>query len=190
MRRHALRKQFMVIGICILMSTIGYTLCAAEDIPVGSTLPKFAIPMPESPDVQQYLGLKEGKSFELSNIPAKLLVVEFFSPFCPVCQQQAPNANKIYAFIQGDQELSKDIKMIGLSLLKDEYALKVYRKNFKVQFPLIADTNKEIEEKSGVKHIPVTVIADKNGKVLASHMGKINDLEEFMHEIKKLHKGL
>jgi peroxiredoxin len=176
--------------MCILISAISCPLFAAEEMPVGSTIPKFDIPMPASPEAQQYLGLKDGKSFELTDIQAKMLVVEFFSPFCPVCQSQAPRANKIYGFIQGDSDLSKDVRMIGLSLLKDEYALKVYKKNFKVKFPVIADTSGKIQEKSGVVHIPITVVADKNGKILSSHLGKINDLDAYMGEIKKLHKGL
>jgi peroxiredoxin len=189
MRHHALWKLFLVAAVCFSVISMGQPLHAAQELPEGSTLPKFDVPMPESPEAKEYLGLKDGDTFELSNVPAKLLVVEFFSPFCPVCQANAPKVNKIYSFIQGDPELSKDIKMVGLSLLKDEYALKVYKKNFKVQFPLIADTTKEIQEKSGVVHIPITIVADKNGKILASHLGKFSDLEEFMQEIKKFHKA-
>jgi peroxiredoxin len=173
-----------------LISTISGSLFAAEEMPVGSTIPKFDIPMPASPEEQAYLGVKGDKSFQLTDIQAKMYVIEFFSPFCPVCQDQAPKINKIYNFIKGDSDLSKDVRMVGLSLLKDEYALKVYKKNFKVKFPLIADTTGEMQEKSGVVHIPITVVADKNGKILSSHLGKMNDLDAYMGEIKKLHKGL
>jgi hypothetical protein len=51
----------------------------AEAIPVGTQFPKFTIGNPNSPEVQKYLGLKDDKPFTLSNIGAKLVIVEFFN---------------------------------------------------------------------------------------------------------------
>lgn len=68
----------------------------AEKVSLGSTLPRFTLSAPDNPEIQQYLGLKNLKSFTLSQIPAKFLLIEFFSLYCPICHKQAPAANKIY----------------------------------------------------------------------------------------------
>ena len=60
-----------------------------------------------------------------------------------------------------------------------------YKKAFKVEFPLLADQKKEIQKKLKVHAVPLTVLLDKNGKVLMSHAGPIGNFDAFVGEIKK-----
>ena len=55
--------------------------------------------------------------------------------------------NRVYNVIKEDKNLSKDIKMIGIALGVQPKDLEVYKKTFKVEFPLFADPKKEIEDK-------------------------------------------
>jgi len=41
-----------------------------------------------------------------------------------------------------------------------------------------------------VKHVPLTIVVDKNGKVLMSHLGVIKNIDAFLSKIKKHHKAL
>ena len=153
-----------------------------------TTLPELSLELPDSTNVQEYLGLKDVKSFTITQIPAKLILVEFYSVFCPICQKQAPVANNIYKIIKDDPELSKDIKMLGIGIGNKPYEIGVYKKNFNVPFPLFADPNKEIQEKSAIEHIPLTVLVDQKGKVLLSHLGLVKSVDEFIGEIRAFHK--
>lgn len=159
----------------------------AKGIPPGTTLPEFSMGMPDSED-REYLGIKETKTFTLSQISAKLVLVEFYSMYCPVCQRQAPRTNKIYKVIQDDPVLNKDIKVIGVGLTNKQQEIDIYKKTFRVDFPLIADPEKAIAEKTGIKDIPMTVLVDKKGKVLLSHLGVIENMDDFLKEIRELHK--
>ena len=182
-------KTLLGAVVCIFLTTVCVSAYGAKTIPVGATVPKFNINMPDDPKVKEYLGLKDGTTFTLSDIPAKLVIVEFFSAFCPVCQSQAPNANKIYKVITESPELSKDIKMLALALGNKPYEVGVFQKNFKVLFPLFPDPKKTIQEGSGVESIPLTLVIDKDGKVLASHLGRMKDLDEFLKEVRELQKA-
>jgi hypothetical protein len=49
--------------------------------PVGSQLSQFTVGVPGSPEVQKYLGLKGNGPFKLSDISAKVVVIEFMNAF-------------------------------------------------------------------------------------------------------------
>jgi len=163
---------------------------AGMAIAPGSTLPEFEIEMPTLPEMRAYLGIKGGGAFSLSQIPAKLIVVEFFGIFCPKCHQNAPVANQLYKSIKEDEELSKNIKMIGIGLASKSKEIAVYKQKFKVEFPLFPDPQKKAKKKSKVKHVPLTIVVDKSGKVLMSHLGVIENLDAFLGKIRKHHKAL
>jgi peroxiredoxin len=136
-------------------------------------------------EARKYLGLTEKGPFKWSQIPAKLLVLEFYSLYCPVCQRQAPKINKIYSFIQDDPALEKDIKVLGVGLTNKPKEIDVYRKTFRIKFPLIADPEKAITNTTGIEDIPLTLVIDKNGKVLMSHLGAVKSPDTFVKELKE-----
>jgi peroxiredoxin len=188
MRLNAFEKKYCCLVACLLLSVLCRPAHGAQGIPPGTMLPEFAMETPDSAEVREYLGIKEAKTFTLSQVSAKLVLVEFYSMYCPVCQRQAPRANKIFKLIQDDPGLNKDIKVIGVGLTNKEKEIDIYKKTFRVKFPLFADPNKAIAEKTGVKDIPMTVLVDKNGKVLLSHLGVIEKMDAFIKEVRDLHK--
>lgn len=179
---------FIGLVVCFLLSILFSPAYGAKAIPPGTKLAEFAMDVPESAEAREYLGLKEGKTFTLSQISGKLVLVEFYSMYCPVCQRQAPRTNKLYKFIQDDPTLSKDIKVIGVGLTNKQKEIDIYRKTFRVKFPLFADPIKAIADKTGIKDIPMTLLVDKNGKVLLSHLGVVEKMDAFMKEIREIHK--
>ncbi|MBN1103228.1 MAG: hypothetical protein JXL84_07440 [Deltaproteobacteria bacterium] len=52
---------------------------AGEGLPVGSNLPSFVLPVPQSPEDMAYLGLKERAPFTLSQVSAKVILIEVVS---------------------------------------------------------------------------------------------------------------
>ena len=187
---HNFRKRFLGLVVCTLLSMSCSLVYARMDIAPGSTLPEFEIEMPNLPEMSAYLGVKGGSSFSLSQIPAKLIVVEFFVIFCHKCHQNAPFVNQLYNSIREDKELSKNIKMIGIGLSSKSEEVAAYRQKFKVEFPLFPDPQKKAYIKSKVKHVPLTIVVDKSGKVLMNHLGVIDNVDAFLGKIKKHHKAL
>jgi len=185
-----IRKKFLGLVVCTLLSMSCSLVYAGMDIAPGSTLPEFEIEMPDLPEMSAYLGIKGGSSFSLSQIPAKLIVVEFFVIFCRQCHRNAPIANQLYNSIRKDKELSKNTKMIGIGLSSKSEEIAVYRQKFKVEFPLFPDPQKKAHIKSKVKHVPLTIVVDKSGKVLMNHLGVIKNVDAFLGRIKQHHKAL
>jgi thiol-disulfide isomerase/thioredoxin len=190
MTHKRLIEKVLGLVVCILLSMSCSLVYAGMAIVPGSTLTEFEIEMPTLPEIRAYLGIKGGRVFSLSQIPAKLIVVEFFGIFCHKCHENAPIANQLYKSIKEDKELSKNIKMIGIGLASKSKEIAVYKQKFKVEFPLFPDTQKKVRTKSKVKHVPLTIAVDKSGKVLMSHLGVIKNLDAFLDKIRKHHKAL
>lgn len=96
--------------------------------------------------------------------------------------------NRVYNVIKEDKNLSKDIKLIGIGLGVQPKDMEVYKQTFKIEFPLFADPNKEIEDKikGVVKFVPLLLLLDKNNKVLMSHGGAIGNFDALLAEIRKI----
>ena len=98
--------------------------------------------------------------------------------------------NRLYRVIEEDPVLKKDIKMFALAIGNNAKQAAIYRKKLRVPFPILTDQKGEIWmalEKPGT---PTLILCTQEGKVLAVHQGVIEDLDEFLGEIRELHKGL
>jgi len=174
----------------IIFSLIIVIFCPFQEskaLTVEKSLPQFTLNFDGNSSTQKYLGLKNNTSFSISYIQAKLILIEVFSLYCPICQKQAPIANKIYKYIQQNAELSKDIKMIGIGAGNNQREVDVYRETFRVPFPLFTDPDFAVHKKLGEPRTPVTILSTNNGKILSVHYGVIEDVEEFVKKIKYFH---
>ena len=79
MKKSFLRSfQFLA---CLLFLLQVHAACAAEGevFPVGSQIAPFTVGVTDSPEVQKYLGLKSNEPFKLTDIGAKIVVIEFMN---------------------------------------------------------------------------------------------------------------
>jgi thiol-disulfide isomerase/thioredoxin len=190
MKRRPFMKGMFALTCFLMIGLIGSLAYSSEQLPPGSTLPEFKIKGLDSPKTKSYLGINE-EPFSLNQIKTRLLLVEFFDVFCPVCQKNAPIINRLYNVIKEDKNLSKDLKLIGIALESQPKDLEVYRKNFKVELPLVPDPNKEIFDrvKGKIKFVPLLVLVDNKGKVLMEHTGAISNFDGLLAEIRKKYKS-
>ena len=188
--RHATGALFSSFVVSLLAGLILFADSAygAEKISPGATLPQFTLTAPDGPEIKEYLGLKNLKTFTLSQIPAKFILIEFFSLYCPICHKQAPAANKIYKVIRQDPALNKDIKMIGIGTGNNQREVEAFKTNLRVPFPLFTDIDFKIHKKIGEPRTPFTILTTNKGKVLLIHSGVVEDTDEFISKIKKFHE--
>ncbi len=190
-KKRIIRSLFL--SICIFGSLSFFAVSGAEEseeaktISVGMNLPKFVLAGPDSTDDQEYLGLKDLKSFCFSQISAKIIVLEIFSIYCPHCRIQAPALNKIYKFIKQDSQLSNGIKMVGIAAGAKKSEAEGWKTTLHVPFPLFLDTDTTIWQKFGKPGVPITLLVSGTGKVLATHSGPTEDVEDYFRQIKKFY---
>ena len=167
-----------------LQSSGAFCADPAEQFPPA----RFTLPAPDSAQAQKYLGLKAMEPFKVSDIKAKLVVIEFMSALCPHCHANAPVMNSIYKTIQGDSGLA-EVKVIAIATLSEKAQVDAYKKKFKPPFPIMLDEDAMISASmEGVPTPTTMIISTGDGKVLFSHTGVIQDPDKFVKQIKTLLK--
>jgi hypothetical protein len=80
MNKKRLLRSFQLLA-CLLFLVQVHSVYASEGnlFPVGSQIAPFTVGVPGSPEVQKYLGLKSNDPFKLSEIGAKMVVIEFLN---------------------------------------------------------------------------------------------------------------
>ncbi|MFW6217147.1 MAG: peroxiredoxin family protein, partial [Desulfohalobiaceae bacterium] len=137
---------FRLIIILLLMAFVcsGFGLAqAAQEFEAGDRLPELQLEYPEQEQWISYLGLEsEQESFSLGQIQGRILVLQIFSMYCPVCQKEAPEVNQLFDLLQ-EQGLQDSIKLLGLGAGNTKLEVEVFQEKFQVEFPLFADSDYE-----------------------------------------------
>jgi peroxiredoxin len=146
----------------------------------------LGVPVNET-TAKEYLGIKNKKPCTLSAIPCKLIILEIFSLYCPICHKQAPVIRSVYKLIQQDPELQKNIKVIGIGAGNNLKEVGTFREHFKMLFPLFPDPDFGIHKKLGEPRTPATIVVNSKGKVLFVHVGAIEEPEDFVQILRNLY---
>ncbi len=175
-------RVFLIVACTSIFLQSSGAFCA--DLGEKESLVNFPIPPPDSEQTQTYLGLKAMKPFKISDIRAKIVVIELMSARCPHCQANAPIMNDVYKTIQADSSLA-DVKVIAIAIADDQTGVETFKKQFKTPFPILVDENREITRTTGVKTTPTTIVVSaEDAKVLFTHAGVISDADAFVKQIK------
>jgi len=123
-----------------------------------------------------------GEKLTLSDYKGKVVFLNFFATWCPPCNKELPDIEKLYSDY-GDNK--KDVIFIGVTNPKsDAYPNNSdentdYIKNFltekKYTFPVVFDTTGEVLQAYGISAFPTTYIIDKKGNILGYVPGMMTE---------------
>jgi len=134
----------------------------------------------------QYLGIADGDTFKLSDVDADILIIQFFSMYCPQCQVETEDVNDFFARIREKSE-GCSVKIIGIGFANSDFEVALFKKKFKVAFPLFPDVYGDIARRFQVSSTPYYVVIErtqyKHFRVIHEHNGKMQDPENFLNTI-------
>ena len=97
-RRSEITMKKIIILSILLASLLLTTFSLAAGPPkIGSPLADITLTAPKDSAEKDYLGWGWGKSFKIPETQAPYVLIEIFSMYCPYCQGEAPNLNKLFA---------------------------------------------------------------------------------------------
>ncbi len=177
----------ITVILSLFMATVIY---AAENSPpkVGSPMPAIELPMLNNPADLQYLGLSAGgKFFRINQVKAKLVILQIYSMYCPYCQAEAPNVNRLYATIENSPALKDKIKVIGIGAGNTQFEIITYKKKYAVVLPLVPDDDFKIHKIVGEVRTPyfIAVKLNDGGKteVIYSRLGALGNVDQFLGQL-------
>ena len=148
----------------------------------------FSLPL-HSQDESQ--GIRKGPNFKAENLDGELvelnaevgdgpILLSFWATWCKPCIEELKEYKKIYEEYQ-----DKGFKMYAISTDDERTVAKVKpfvkSKNFKC--PVLLDTNSDVARLYYAQSVPYSVILDKKGYIIYSHLGYMRGDEVKVKEI-------
>ena len=181
--RHLTRLTFI-----FWMGLFSYGWCADERDRLA-----FSLPAPSDPTARTYLGLTDQERFTLGEIETRLLIVQIFSMYCPICQKEATDLNALYRRINADPQLKDQVKLIGIGAGNSDFEVNVFRDKYQIPFPLFSDPDFTLHQRIGAVRTPhfFGLIVDENDsfRLFYNRSGEIDDPERFLDTLITASKG-
>jgi len=185
-----MNRKISGLIMAILPLFMATAISATENSPpkVGSPLPDFELPMLNNPADLQYLGLPAGgKFFKINQVKAKVVIIQIYSMYCPYCQAEAPNVNRLYATVENNPALKGRIKIIGIGAGNTQFEVVTYKKKYAVILPLVHDADFTIHKIMGEVRTPyfIAVKLNDGGKteVIYSRLGALGNIDQFLAQL-------
>jgi len=109
----------------------------------------------------------DGKTFKLSQLKDKAVVLDFWASWCPDCRKDAPEVVRMYK-----EYAPQGVEFVGVSMDTDIAAWKKACEQYGITYTQVSELKKfketDIAKAYGVKWIPSMVVIDKDGKVALS----------------------
>ncbi len=103
-----------------------------------------------------------GRKISLKDLRGKVVVLNFFSVWCSVCEKQAASFDKLDEEIKG-----KDIVFLHLAVEGREKELLEYKNKFKISVPILIDKNRSVAKAYKVRGHHETFFVDREGRIIA-----------------------
>ncbi len=174
--------------LCVCLVLFAVSAFAGNELKVGDIFTDISLPRPVEQRQAAYLGLDDDVTdFAVQDIRSDLVLVEFFSMYCPHCQHEAPLVNEVYELIK-TKNLSEKIKMVGIGIGNTDYEVGIFQKKFMIPFPLFSDEPFVWHKKVGEVGTPYFALVRNEGgtaTVVWTHLGRMDSASGFFAEIKK-----
>ena len=155
----------------------------------GSLLPVFTFQNTLSKEEKMYLGLSLKNKFSLKDIQGNLLIIEVFSTYCMSCPKNIPVLNEVYSAIENDPGLKGKVKIAGIAVGNTENEKQSYKKEYRIQYPVITDYHFKFHKIIGNPRVPYTIFVKRNPKgknaiVFYTHQGILDSSKRIIGIIK------
>jgi thiol-disulfide isomerase/thioredoxin len=164
-----MKKSTLIITIAVVAFVGGISVRGLLSSPLDKAkanqetqrkLPEFTLP-----DLS-------GKPRNIKEWQGKVLVINFWATWCPPCLKEMP----AFEAIQAEYE-KKGLQFIGIAL-DDADPVKEFIASKKITYPILLgeDQGTKLAHDLGniVNTVPFTVIINKQGLVVKSHMGELS----------------
>lgn len=108
------------------------------------------------------------------------ILLSFWATWCKPCLEEMAEFNKIY-----NEYKDKGFSILAISTDSEKSVAKVkpYIKSKGYGFPVLLDTNNEVARKYYAQQMPYTIMIDKNGNIVYSHLGYMKGDEKKIEKL-------
>jgi thiol-disulfide isomerase/thioredoxin len=108
----------------------------------------------------------QADDFNIDAYKGKVVYIDFWASWCGPCKESFPWLNKIH-----QKYKDQGLVVVGINVDKEKSKADEFLKEHPAQFPIFFNADGSLAKKFGVKGMPYSVIIDKKGQVIHSHIG-------------------
>ena len=169
-RRYWIRFSLLLLMVGLIGFALYQVIKAGEsDKPeVGEWAPNFQLPT------------LTGKPMSLQQLKGKAVVLNFWGSWCEPCRTEMPALTEIYRRYR-----AKGIVVIGINIAETDVTATQFVKQYKLDFPIWMDRDREVVDLYRIGPIPSTYFIDPTGKIAYVKEGPLalNELEKIILSI-------
>jgi len=113
-----------------------------------------------------------------------LLILNFFTTWCPACKQEKPSLQKLHQYLS---KKDNNIKVVSIAVKENLTTVKNFIKEHSYTFPVFLDADGKLARQFKVSSIPVTFLISEDGQIKKRFVGALNWMDEklinFIEEI-------
>lgn len=177
-------KSITVVVVATLCLLVLPLQAVAAPPAVGDQFPDFLLSAPENSVHADALGVSGKETFHVGRITGQVLIIEIFSMYCPFCQKEAPQVNRLYNAIQARKDTAGKVTLIGIGAGNSPMEVDLFRETYDIAFPLFPDGDLSIHKLVGEVRTPyffaMKRLADGAMEVIFSKLGGIPDVDAFI----------
>ncbi|WP_141433380.1 thiol-disulfide oxidoreductase ResA [Bacillus sp. 03113] len=169
------RLLIRTIILLLLGAAVIYTLYAnwtkeeAATVSVGKKAPDFVL---------VDMG---GNQHRLSDYQGQGVLLNFWGTWCKPCEKEMPYLDS------GFQKFKEQgVQVLAVNVGESELAVQQFIDQYKLSFPVVIDSDNQVQTAYGINPLPITFLIDKNGVMVKSYTGELTEkmVQDFMEQIK------
>lgn len=192
-----MKKSIIIWAMAIILVSVAlYTTYQYNNKPAPTQVPQ-AGSQTESPDKQSNpeeelvdsidaldftLEDMNGNKVSLSDYKGKTIFLNFWASWCGPCKFEMPFIEQLYL-----DNKDPDLVIISVNLQESKSVVSNFMTEEKFTFPVWLDLKGDVSALYGVSGIPLSLMIDKDFKVVSAHEGYMTDyemLKEFVTQLK------
>ena len=144
----------LVDSLLNTFSDIASDLSPVTGIAEGNLAPDFSI------------STVDGDLLTLSDMRGKVVLLNFWGTWCGPCRREMPEFEKAY-----EEWHSKGFEILAVAFNDTEEAIRDFRDEFELSFPLALDSAGVVNSTYAVQTRPSTYVIARNGVIMTRHFG-------------------
>lgn len=174
------KKKVLLPIVIILVLIIGVLMVIRASIQKESRLNAQPIEMVEGAEVPDFqLTALDGSKKALGDFKSKILLLNFWASWCEACIEEMPSMVALR-----EKYASQGFEIVGINVDENPTeAVPPILKSMKIQFPIFTDPGNVISEIFDVHAIPLSVMINRDRKILMIESGGREWNDEETHQL-------
>ena len=167
-RRPLLVAAAVFVPLAGLFALLAWALVESGGQPAGVAInTQFGeVAVEEAPARDFTLTLFDGETLRLSELRGKVVLIDFWTSWCPPCRREAPTLADAYRRFQG-----AGVEFVGVAVWDSEEESSRFVREHDVSYPNGLDSKGTIAIDYGLTGIPEKYIVDREGRLVRKFVG-------------------